>query len=421
MTRYVSIVVVLLLGVGCDQLNRPEPSTPPSAAAQPLGATVFKVSLDGAPSEGRADAPVTLVEFTDYQCPFCGRANGTVEQLREKYGEQLRVVLRENPLPMHPQARAAALAALAAGEQGKYWQMHTALFAHQKQLSDALYPQLAKELGLDTDRFDSDRKSGRLEAVLDRDLGLGQKLGVRGTPAFFINGRPIVGAQPQAQFATLIDAELAHAQQLRDQGVAADGIYAAAVAHGLDAAPAAPQQAEAASSKVEQVELGSAVARGATSAPVTVVAFSDFQCPFCSRAETTLKALDEAYPGKLRFVMLQKPLPFHDHARDAAKVALAAGEQGKFWEMHDLLFAHQTQLDRPALEGYAQQLGLDVARFRSAMDAPDLEAQIAADEHEAARLGVQGTPTFFVNGHRIVGAQPLATFKPVIDAALAQR
>ena len=123
--------------------------------------------------------------------------------------------------------------------------------------------------------------------------------------------------------------------------------------------------------------------------------------------------------GNVRFAFKNRPLPIHASARAAAKAALAAGDQGKFWEYHDALFAHQDALDPASLERYAAELGLDVDRFRRTMAADRTEASIAADEVEATRLGVQGTPTFFVNGRRLIGAQPLERFQPVVELALA--
>jgi protein-disulfide isomerase len=161
--------------------------------------------------------------------------------------------------------------------------------------------------------------------------------------------------------------------------------------------------------------------KGAPDARVTVVVFSDFQCPYCTRGEQVLKQLTATYGDRVRVVFRNFPLPMHPAARTAAAAALAAHEQGKFWEYHDLLFAHQDALGREALEGYARQLGLDLTRFRAALDSGRFDADLAADLAEAARLGVTGTPTFFVNGRRIVGAQPFEVFKAQVDEALNAR
>jgi protein-disulfide isomerase len=153
---------------------------------------------------------------------------------------------------------------------------------------------------------------------------------------------------------------------------------------------------------------------------VTVAVFSDFQCPFSARVETTLRALEREYAGRVRVAFRNQPLPMHDQARLAAKAAIAADEQGKFWEYHDALFAHQGAQDRPSLDRYAATVGLDVRRFDRVLDSPETEARVAADEAQATRLGVTGTPTTFVNGRRVVGAQPIATFRAAVERALAE-
>jgi len=120
-------------------------------------------------------------------------------------------------------------------------------------------------------------------------------------------------------------------------------------------------------------------------------------------------------------VFKNQPLPFHQHAMEAAQAALAAKEQGKFWEYHDKLFANQQALDRPALEKYAGELGLNVDKFKKDMDSEKVKAQIAKDQADAQKAGASGTPTFLVNGKQIVGAQPVDAFKKMIDDELQKK
>jgi len=167
--------------------------------------------------------------------------------------------------------------------------------------------------------------------------------------------------------------------------------------------------------------VGSAPVRGPARAPVTVVVFSEFECPFCQRSEATLRALAEQYGTRVRFAFKNHPLPMHPSARPAARAAFAAGEQGKFWEYHDALFAHQDALDPASLELRAKELGLDLERFRRVMADPRTDAALEADEAEATRLGVTGTPTFFVNGRKLIGAQPLARFQAAVELGLSDR
>lgn len=161
------------------------------------------------------------------------------------------------------------------------------------------------------------------------------------------------------------------------------------------------------------------LARGPANAPVTLVEFSDFQCPFCKRAEQTLRALEQQYPGKLRVVYRYFPLlPIHPDSVTAAEAAQCAAEQGKFWPYHDILFTKQNALGSPDLEKYAQELELNMQRFDACLNTDATVSRVAGDVAEGNRLGVNGTPTFFINGIRLSGAQPIARFKKLIDAAL---
>ncbi len=161
------------------------------------------------PSKGPTTAPVTIVEFSDFECPFCGRAEDTVKKVLKDYDGKVRLVYRDFPLPMHPHAEKAAEAAQCAGDQGKYWDMHEKLFANQQALEPAQLKGYAKGLGLDTAKFDKCLDSGEKAKIVEENRKAGEKVGVTGTPAFFVNGYQLTGAQPFEEFKTLIDQELA--------------------------------------------------------------------------------------------------------------------------------------------------------------------------------------------------------------------
>ena len=160
------------------------------------------------PAKGPANAPITIVEFSDFQCPFCSRVNPTLAQVREKYGDKVRIVFRQYPLPFHQQAQKAAEASLCASDQGKFWEMHDAMFANQQALGVDQLKAQAAQLGLKADEFNSCLDSGKHAAAVQTDLKEGQAAGVNGTPAMFINGRFLSGAVPFDQVAPIIDDEL---------------------------------------------------------------------------------------------------------------------------------------------------------------------------------------------------------------------
>jgi protein-disulfide isomerase len=158
--------------------------------------------------------------------------------------------------------------------------------------------------------------------------------------------------------------------------------------------------------------------RGPENAPITMVEFSDFQCPFCTRAVGTVEQVMQAYPDKIRLVFRQFPLEMHKEAPKAAEAALCANEQGKFWEYHDTLFQNQQALQVEDLRKYATNLKLDEKKFGECLASGKMAATVKADMEAGAKVGVSGTPAFFINGVMLSGAQPFEEFKKVIDAEL---
>ncbi len=147
------------------------------------------INIQGAPFLGPENAPVVVVAFSDFECPYCGTVGGLFEEVLAKYPKDVKVVFKQFPLTMHKQAQSAALASLAAHRQGKFWQYHDLLFENQKSLSEAKYTELAKKLGFDLERFNRDYKAPTTQQILDRDMADAQLAGVRGTPTIFVNGR----------------------------------------------------------------------------------------------------------------------------------------------------------------------------------------------------------------------------------------
>lgn len=161
------------------------------------------------PVKGPEGAKVTLVEFSDFECPFCSRARETVDKVMAKYDGKVKLVFRQFPLSFHPHARKAAEGALCANAQGKFWQFHDALFSDQTKLEPAQLKETASKLGLDKDKFGACLDSGEQGKIIETDMAAAEKVGVSGTPAFFINGVSLSGAQPLEEFERVIDQELA--------------------------------------------------------------------------------------------------------------------------------------------------------------------------------------------------------------------
>ena len=166
------------------------------------------VATDDRPAKGPENAPITIVEFSDFQCPFCLNAFPTVQQVLATYGDRIHFVYRHYPLANHPRARPAAEASACANEQGKFWEFHDRLFSNQQSLEDADLKQHAAQLGMDAAQFNTCYDSRKYSADVDADIRVGDEAGVSGTPAFFINGRMLSGAQPFEAFKQIIDEEL---------------------------------------------------------------------------------------------------------------------------------------------------------------------------------------------------------------------
>ena len=172
---------------------------------------VFDVNIGDAPFLGSADAKVTIVEFSDFQCPYCAKASGTIHKLEKKYGSKVKIVFKQYPLPFHNNARGASEASLCVREQSadKFWKFHDKMFADQTKLSAPDLAKTAKGLGINMKKFDDCVKSHKYHKAVDADIADGKKAGVQSTPTFFVNGKLINGVQPMEVFAEVIDGELA--------------------------------------------------------------------------------------------------------------------------------------------------------------------------------------------------------------------
>jgi protein-disulfide isomerase len=230
------------------------------------------------------------------------------------------VIFKHAPAASNPNAMLAHEAALAGGAQGKFWEMHDTLFENQTHLTRADLLGYAKSLGLDLAAFERALDNHTYRPIVERDLAEAAGLGVTTTPTFFVNGRRLVGPQGYASLGAVIESLLAGIppdKRVREEIVAAG--------------PA------------QQIDLEHAPTRGPATAPISLVEFSDFECPFCAVTAPVVRQLLLAYPTQVRFAFKHYPLPMHKESPLAHEAALAAGDQGKFWEMHDLLFATQAK------------------------------------------------------------------------------
>ena len=353
------------------------------------------LDLQGSPSRGPADAPVTIVEFSDFQCPFCGRANSTVENVWKSYNGKVRWVFKHYPLDFHPDAPLAHRAALAAGEQGKFWEMHDAIFLNQRAIKRDDLIRTAGTLGLEMTRFLADLDSANYQKVMQRDMAEGTQVGIDGTPTFFINGHRLVGAQPIETFRAVIDRE-------------------------LSIAPTVSFTRPAAGEAVPAERLDLAMSRGPLDSPVVIQWFADFGNPLHQDAVALLKRILTAHPDDVRLIFRHRPLEGRPEAWTAHEAAMSAAEQGKFWEVHDLLVARPLQ-GREALAASVARLGLDRSWFEESLSTGRARASVERQLAAAKALDVRGTPTFLINDIRIDGVVGSDELEAAIVMALSTK
>ncbi len=367
---------------------------------------------DGNAYMGDLDAPVRIEEYSDYQCPFCQRfVNDTMVNIKggEITDGEAVLIFYDFPLSFHPQAGAAANAARCAGEVGAaaYWAMHDALFENLGKWSVSNpVPQFisyAEQIaGVDIPAFTECAESDRYQADVQADTQQGSSLGVRGTPAFFVNGELLSGAQPYGVF-----------------------VQAIALAASGESIVEEPEPIEVEEPTPIELSDNYAFALGDEDAKVVIVEYTDLQCPYCARySAETLPTLIANYveTGRVRYEFRDLPLDqLHPLARDASVAARCAGEQDKYVEMHDVLFAQQSiwgsaGQHKVMFQAYAAQLELEAEAFEICMSSGKFDEAIDESVREALALGLNSTPYFVVNGFPIVrGAQPLENFEYVIE------
>ncbi|MGH1345532.1 MAG: thioredoxin domain-containing protein [Nannocystales bacterium] len=397
---------------------------PDSDSPQPDVNYAVSVGND-AHTRGPSDALVTIVMFGDFECEHCRSVTGTLDELLAEHGKDVRLVFRNLPLEnIHPSARAAAQASLAAGEQDKFWEMHDALFERGNRLSADTIEAAAKQAGLEMTRYKTDLGSADIDRRLQRDVDAAAKFGVRGTPAFFINGRYLGGRQSASAFETVISEELARAKKFAERrGNTRKRIYEDMQSHFAPEVvlPQRAIEAPAGDSKRYVVSTEGLPSKGATTfAQIEIIECGDFDCPFCARSRKALDETLESYPA-VAFFFAHNPLDYHPGAEPAARAAQAAHAQGKFWEMHDELYKDQRSKARSDedYKRYAARLGLDVKQFEEDYAATKTAEAVAAQQKLCTDHDATATPTFFINGRRVTGAQTAEQLSALVESELS--
>jgi len=402
-----SVIDLVQQGKGREEIVK-------SVLSPPSKFVSFALTPGDSPSIGPKNAKVTLLHYFDYQCPYCTRVGPAIDQIAKDYADSVRIVYKMHPLSMHPNAMPAAEAAMAAAAQGKFLEMHHKLFESQQQLTREKFLSLAKDIGLDIDRFTKDLDAHTYAAAIQKDAKEAEDIGATGTPASFVNGRYLSGAKPYANFKDLIDEELGWAK--------AGNRPEFKTAKNVSEASARPKSPGPDPNKVYEIAAGDAPSRGPASAKVTILHYFDYQCPFCVRVAPTFEQILKDYPKDVRLVYKMHPLPptMHPNAMSAAEAAMAANAQGKFAAMNEKLFSNSTALSRDKYVEIAGQIGLDVKRFTNDIDTEAYKKVIDATTAEAMSVGATATPSTFINGRFVSGAASYDAFKRIIDEEIAK-
>ncbi len=381
--------------------------------------TLVPIDADDAMT-GAAEPLVTIVEFSDFECPFCGRLAATMAAMLARYPDDVRLVFKQFPLPIHARAEPAARAAIAAAAQGKFWPMHDLLFTDLHRLGDDDILGYAQKIGLDVPAFQAAlADTGTLERVL-AEANEGRVLEVQSTPTFFVNGRRITGAKDADTVAQIIDEEIMTARALLAAGAKRSELYARFMHAAKPGAgkPAAVdpthKRGEASAQANYAIPVGAdRPTVGPADALVTIVAYADYGCDGCDGAWATLRSVMQQHP-EVRVAV--RYLPTGRDATLAAKAALAAHAQGKFWPMHDRLVAAGKGIVGAPLRRHARELELDLERFDRDLQDPVIAAMLAEDA--AVVENVRGTapaPFFFVNGRFLRAEATAADFDGLIQ------
>ena len=374
---------------------------------------------DGRPYRGNPNASVVMEEFSDYQCPFCGRfVAETFPSINDNQiaNGQVLLIFYDFPLNIHPQAEIAANAARCAGEQGAlaYWEMHDLLFTNINQWGNnqatTYFASYGEQIGLEMEPFTSCLDENKYIEDVRADYQIGLSRGVSSTPSFFINEQPLIGAQPLATFNEAI-ALISSGESIVEEP-------------GTQELP--PEYAVPTPAAIAVEAENVAWSAGNPDAPVQIVEFTDYQCPFCQQyaVETFPTVFAEMIEsGRVFYAIKDLPLDnLHPEAIVAATAVRCAGEQEAYKEMHDAVFANQSLWagngETAAINAFAdlaKEIGIDSDALVSCIALGEQREQVLANQQESFALGVNSTPTFYINGYPLRGAQPIEVFEGVAE------
>ncbi|MBN2723681.1 MAG: thioredoxin domain-containing protein [Deltaproteobacteria bacterium] len=397
-----------------------------------------------APFYGPKDAPVSIVVFDDFQCPWCKKAAEVIHNAIKDHKNDARFVMMNFPLTrIHKSAELAAMAGMEAHQQGKFMELHDKMFAAPRTISKENVLKWAGEVGMNVQNLKAALDSNKHKAAVDKQMAAGKFIGVRGTPTILVNGRKFNMQRDLNKAAkdlsSLIAEELKIIKQKKYPRTKAYAMLTRGGVRNLAGLSGKPnRKADNKKNarkrpprkvldpnvpyKVEYTEKDAW--KGAKEPLVTIIEFSDYQCPFCGRADETVMKVVDNYKDDVKLVYLHNPLPFHKQALPASMAAVEVLNQkglDAYWSFHKHLFANRKDINPANLEKWAQEVAsVDVTKFKAAMTGQTHLAAIKVQQAMAAKFGARGTPAFFINGYFLSGARPYEQFKTIVDREIAK-
>lgn len=379
---------------------------------------LIPLPAEGAPIRGAGDASITIHLFSDLRCSECRTVYERLSAEVDTRSEKVRLVFRH--APRDERGASVARAAIAAAEQGKFFEFVDTLYGEDL-LDEGGWSRAAEMAGLDVDRFEADRRTAIVDAILESDAIRAEELGVVKGPTFFINGKRMIGAEALAEFDEAFAWEAEQVEAMEESGLRGAQISWRRVLHNYE--PVDWERVEASESEMAQdlrithVPVGDSPVMGAATdeALVTVVLFADFECPYSAEIADVWAELVDSYADQgLRLVFRHFPLPMHDDSELIAAASVLAHRIDRFWSFHDEVFASRVGGDRAELAGTLRDLGWEGDGFSAAVDSPEIRAIVERDRQLGRTVGVEGTPTVFVNGIQLMGVWTADELEPLV-------
>jgi len=376
----------------------PPPAAAPAAKPAPKKDQVWRVNIhDTDPKLGKDSAPVKVVILSGFGCQACSDFWNDAKRVYDEYKGKVQFRFKHKIIPpQHPDSVEASEAAMCAHKQGKFWAFHDKLMANPFNIGRGALEQYAKEVKVRFRKWKRCLDRHETYGILTRDSVIANETGSHSFPNILANGIRIKKPKNYDSLKALVESQIKRAAEIMKGGVKGKDVYPRAIAGGKFF----PQT----EGRRMNFNTSNSPTFGPKNAKVEVVIYEDFQCPFCAKLAPNVKLFAKKNPKNVKIVYKHMPLnSIHPEAQLASEASMEAHAQGKFWEYHDKLYENQQALGQADLERYAQEIGLNMGRFKEALSTHKWKSFVDNDSREGSRAGITGTPSVFINGLKYAG------------------